>query len=85
MGGGVLCSCCKKIKRTKMKLAILVSLALCAVTQAHMGMTLAGVVPREKLKRGDSYRSPNSKVCHGTARIGVQKKLLLRVQQSTAK
>lgn len=53
---------------------MLLSLALCAIGQAHMGMSLAGVAAREKAKNGDNYRSPHgTKICQGTPKISPQK------------
>ena len=49
-----------------MKLVAIVSFALLAMCQAHMGMTLAGAPAREKAKHGDNYRSPHgTKICQG--------------------
>ena len=50
-----------------MKSLFLISIAiLCAMVQAHMGMTLAAVPPREKLAKGDDYRAPHgTKICQG--------------------
>ena len=56
-----------------MKSLFLVSFGLlCALSQAHMGMTLAALPAREKAVHGDNYRAPHgTKICQGLSVLPV--------------